>query len=146
MSTPETGWLEFAPGLRIHEDELSMRFVRASGPGGQNVNKVSTAVELRFDLAASPSLPPGVKERAARLAGSRFTDAGEILIFAERHRTQAMNRQDAVERLLELLAKAAIAPKKRRPTRPTMGSKTRRLDGKKRRSDVKSGRGKPPPD
>ncbi len=141
-----TGWLEFAPGLAIHEDELSMRFVRASGPGGQNVNKVSTAVELRFDLAASPSLPPPVKERAARLAGSRFTDAGEILIFAERFRTQASNRQDAVERLLELLAKAAIAPKKRRPTRPTMGSKTRRLDGKKRRSDVKSGRGKPTPD
>ena len=146
MSRPETGWLEFAPGLAIHEDELVMRFVRASGPGGQNVNKVSTAVELRFDLAASPSLPPQVKARAAHLAGSRFTDAGEILIFAERFRTQGANRTDAVERLLELLAKAAVIPKKRRPTRPTMGSKTRRLDGKKHRAGVKSGRGKPPPD
>ena len=138
-----TGWLPITDELAIHEDELTMRFVRASGPGGQNVNKVSTAVELRFDLAGSPSLPPPVKARAARLAGSRFTDAGEILIFAERFRTQGANREDAVQRLLELLAKAAVAPKKRKPTRPTMGSKTRRLDGKKRRADVKAGRGRP---
>jgi ribosome-associated protein len=138
-----TGWLEFAPGLAIHEDELAFRFVRASGPGGQNVNKVSTAVELRFDLVASPSLPPPVKARAARLAGTRFTDAGEILLFAERFRTQAANRRDAVERLLELLAKAAVAPKPRRPTRPGAGARARRLEGKKRRSDVKSNRGKP---
>jgi ribosome-associated protein len=138
-----TGWLEFAPGLAIHEDELAFRFVRASGPGGQNVNKVSTAVELRFDLVASTSLPPPVKARAARLAGTRFTDAGEILLFAERFRTQAANRRDAVERLLELLAKAAVAPKPRRPTRPGAGARARRLEGKKRRSDVKSNRGKP---
>jgi ribosome-associated protein len=141
-----TGWLEFAPGLAIHEEELGFRFVRASGPGGQNVNKVSTAVELRFDLVGSPSLPPPVKARAARLAGARFTDAGEILLFAERFRTQAANRRDAVERLLELLAKAAVVPKTRRPTRPGAGAKARRLDGKKRRSDVKAGRGKPTPD
>ncbi|MCG2841968.1 aminoacyl-tRNA hydrolase [Sandaracinobacter sp. RS1-74] len=141
-----TGWLEFAPGLAIHEDELAFRFVRASGPGGQNVNKVSTAAELRFDLAGSPSLPPPLKARAAKLAGSRFTDAGEILIFAERFRTQGANREDAVQRLMELLAAAAVIPKKRRPTKPTMGSKTRRLDSKKRRSGVKSGRGKPTAD
>lgn len=141
-----TGWLDVAPGIAIHEDELTFRFVRASGPGGQNVNKVSTAVELRFDLVASPSLPPAMKARAARLAGARFTDSGEILLFAERFRTQAANRRDAVERLLALLAQAAVAPKPRRPTRPGAGAKARRLDGKKRRSDVKAGRGKPATD
>lgn len=141
-----TDWIAVAPGLAIHPDELVFRFVRASGPGGQNVNKVSTAAELRFDLASSPSLPPAVKARAARLAGSRLTDAGEILIFAERFRTQALNREDAQSRLLDLLAAAAVVPRKRRPTKPTKASKVRRLDAKKRRSDVKSGRGKPPRD
>ena len=141
-----TDWIAVAPGLAIHPDELIFRFVRASGPGGQNVNKVSTAAELRFDLAGSPSLPPAVKARAAQLAGSRLTDAGEILIFAERFRTQALNREDAQARLLDLLAAAAVVPRKRRPTKPTKASKVRRLDAKKRRSDVKSGRGKPPRD
>lgn len=130
-------------GLAIDEDELIFSFVRASGPGGQNVNKVSTAVQLRFDLARSPSLPHAVKLRAARLAGQRLTLDGEILISADRFRTQMANRRDAVERLVALLAEAAVPPTPRRPTRPTKGSKQRRLEAKKQRSGVKAGRGKP---
>lgn len=133
-------------GLAIDEDELQFAFVRASGPGGQNVNKVSTAVQLRFDLARSPSLPMAVKVRAARLAGQRLTQEGEILLSADRFRTQVANRRDAVERLVELLAEATIPPKPRRPTRPTRGSKLRRLDAKKQRSGIKAGRSKPPVD
>lgn len=131
------------PGLALGEDELSFQFVRASGPGGQNVNKVATAVQLRFDLAGSPSLPPPVKARAARLAGQRLTAAGEIILFADRFRTQGANRRDAVARLVELLAAAAVAPRPRRPTRPGRGATERRIAAKKQRSTVKAGRGRP---
>lgn len=138
--------LSIGRGLAIDARELEWRFVRASGPGGQNVNKVSTAAQLRFDLAGSLSLPPDVKARAARLAGQRLTQGGEILIMAERFRTQEANRRDALDRLVALLAKAAVPPKPRRPTRPTLGAKERRLAGKARRSGVKAGRGRPEPD
>jgi ribosome-associated protein len=130
--------------LRLDADELDISFIRSSGPGGQNVNKVSTAAQLRFDLWASPSLPDAVKRRAAALAGSRLTLGGEIVITADRFRTQGLNRDDAIARLVDLLAEAATPPKPRRPTRPTLASKTRRLEGKAQRSSVKRLRsGKP---
>jgi ribosome-associated protein len=129
--------LAITPTLSLDPAEIAISFIRASGPGGQNVNKVSSAAQLRFDLKGSPSLPAGVKSRAARLAGSRLTTEGEIVITADRHRTQALNRDDAVARLLELLAAAAVPPKPRRPTRPTLASKQRRLERKSQRSGVK---------
>ena len=126
----------------IPEAELTESFIRASGPGGQNVNKVSSAVQLRFDVRASPSLPDDVAVRLMRLAGSRLTRDGVIVITAERFRDQQRNRSDARERLAALVAQAEVRPVKRRPTKPSTGSKERRLAGKAVRSGVKAGRGK----
>ena len=127
--------------LHIEERELDERFVRASGPGGQNVNKVSTAVELRFNVATS-SLPPDVKDRLTALAGSRITSDGVLVIDSREHRTQAQNREAARARLMALLQHAARRPKARRPTKPTGAAKARRLSDKKRRADVKRARGR----
>jgi ribosome-associated protein len=135
--------IEITSWLSIDEDELQERAARASGPGGQHVNKTSTAVELRFDVRGSPSLPEDVKLRLERLAGSRLTLDGVLVLFAQGSRSQEMNRQEARERLMELIAKAAIRPKARRPTKPTYSSKLKRLEGKTRRSGVKAMRGKP---
>ncbi len=129
--------IRITPTLSINEDELSEAFVRSSGPGGQNVNKVSTAVELRFDVARSPSLPEPVKARLTKLGGHRMTKDGVLIIQADRFRTQEANRKDARDRLVELIKAATIVPKKRIKTKPTRASKERRVEGKKKRSTVK---------
>jgi ribosome-associated protein len=130
--------------IAIDESEISESFIRASGPGGQNVNKLSTAVQLRFDVRRSPSLPDEVRARLERLAGKRLTRDGVLVIAAQRFRTQERNREDALARLVELIRAATVRPAVRRPTRPTYASKVRRLEGKKRRGGVKALRGAKP--
>lgn len=129
--------------LSLDPSELSFTAIRASGPGGQAVNKVSSAVQLRFDAAQSPSLPEPVRQRLLRLAGRRATEAGEIVLTAQRHRSQERNREEAVSRLVALIAEAAVPPVPRRPTRPTAGSRTRRLAEKAVRAGHKAARARP---
>ncbi len=133
--------LEITPALTIDDSELEERFVRASGPGGQNVNKVSTAVQLRFDVGRS-GLDDEVRHRLRALAGSRMTDKDVLVIDARTHRTQGQNREDARERLADLVRRALVRPKRRRPTRPGKAAKLRRLETKKHRAETKRGRGR----
>ena len=132
--------IHITKAVKIDEKEIHLEFVRSSGPGGQNVNKVATAVHLRFDVNNSPSLPDEVRARLIRLAGKKITAEGILIIEAKRFRTQEKNRQDAIDRLIKLVGKATEKPKARRKTKPSLASKKRRLDAKRHRSEIKSRR------
>jgi ribosome-associated protein len=135
--------IEVTDGLSVDEDEIEIRHARASGPGGQHVNKTSSAIELRFDVRRSPSLPDAVRQRLERLAGTRLTLDGVLVLFAQEHRSQELNRQAAMARLVALIRRATETPKPRKATKPTYASKLRRLQGKASRAGVKAGRAKP---
>ncbi len=136
--------IEITPTLSLNDNEIQFEFIRSSGPGGQNVNKVATAVQLRFNVRNSPSLPSEVKDRLVQLAGSRITEDGILVIFARAYRTQEQNRFDALERLKELIQQALPAPRQRKATRPSVTARARRVAAKRERGDLKRLRGADP--